>query len=621
MNISWEWLQKLVDLKGISIESIVERLTLAGFEVEDIIELPYNHKLLEVSSTTNRADTLSMMGIAKEVSAIINRELKTNTNQAPLYIYNKPLELNTNTPSKILQTKIINFHINSTPPWIQSILMNYGIQIENNIIDILNFIDLKWAKKFSVKRTTSPEIEAYNRAKILYLYYDQTNNNGQDIQDGISQADLLTAYNECMLLIAHIYDGVVSTTYYFSSNNRVNQPVYLRNLTLQDTLGPYSSLQKISINYSSLITKSIQILIKLGFIVKQYSTDLAILVPLNRVDDVYREIDIIEEISRVYGFDKFLDRLPVSRFKGSKKHTTHRLSHIRNVLRSNGYHETTHSPLEDNFANTIVVYNPLIGEFNSLKENLLNNLLKSNISNIKQGNGAVNIFETGRVFTKSSYYNEVIHLACIFGGDMQSRRSWSEDPLDLDWFQAKGQVEEIFERLNVDISWSELGENLNFNKNTYCFFKNHECAVLTIDSRSIGIFGCLRPSLYNVNGLTTPLYGFEILINEFISPLCSAKIFRTYSKYPSIVRDITITFDARITVETIIDTILDNNNSIIESVKLCSLYEVQQEGQKNRNLSFRITYRSVNKTLTSIIIDELECQIKEELKSKFKVNL
>nr|YP_009739045.1 phenylalanyl-tRNA synthetase beta subunit [Palmaria decipiens]QIC19484.1 phenylalanyl-tRNA synthetase beta subunit [Palmaria decipiens] len=621
MNISWEWLEKLIDLKGISIESIVERLTLAGFEVEDLIELPYNNKLLEVSSTTNRADTSSMMGVAKEVSAIINRELKTSANQAPLYISNKPLELNTDTPSRILQTKIINLNTNSTPSWIQSILINYGIQIENNIIDILNFIDLKWAKRFGVKRTTSPEIEACNSQEILCFYYDQTNHNDQDIQDGISQADLLTAYNECMLLIAHIYDGMVSTTYYFSSNNKVYQPVYLRNLTLQDTLGPYSYLQETSINYSRLITESMQILTRLGFIVKQYSTNLAIMVPLNRVDDVYREIDIIEEISRVYGFDKFLDRLPVSLFKGSKKHTTHRLGHIRTVLRSNGYHETTHSPLEDSFANTIAVYNPLIGEFNSLKENLLNNLLKSNIYNIKQGNGAVNIFETGRVFTKSSGYNEAIHLACIFGGDMQSRRSWNEDPLDLDWFQAKGQVEEIFERLNVDIGWSELGENQNFNKNTYCLFKDHESAVLTIDSRSIGVFGCVKPNLYNINGLKAPLYGFEILINELISPVCSAKIFRIYSKYPSIVRDITITFDTRITVRTIIDTILDNNNSIIESVKLCSLYEAQREGQKNRNLSFRITYRSVNKTLTSTIIDELECKLKEELKTKFKVNL
>jgi len=185
MNISWEWLEKLIDLKGISIESIVERLTLAGFEVEDIIELPYNNKLLEVSSTTNRADTSSMMGVAKEVSAIINRELKTSANQAPLYISNKPLELNTDTPSRILQTKITNLNTNSTPSWIQSILVNYGIQIENNIIDILNFIDLKWAKRFSVKITTSPEIEACNRQEVLCLYYDQTNHNDQDIQDGI----------------------------------------------------------------------------------------------------------------------------------------------------------------------------------------------------------------------------------------------------------------------------------------------------------------------------------------------------------------------------------------------------------------------------------------------------
>ena len=161
MRISVEWLNELIDLKTLNFDYLVEKLTLGGFEVEDSFEFIIDNKkdtIIDVTSTANRSDSLSLKGIGKEVAALLDKPYKVSKYTTDVF---EPEKLIKNSLSKInifdkkkkkdsifLTIEIENLtHLNS-PKWLQQKLLRAGIETFNNLLDFQNYIFLETGYPF-----------------------------------------------------------------------------------------------------------------------------------------------------------------------------------------------------------------------------------------------------------------------------------------------------------------------------------------------------------------------------------------------------------------------------------------------------------------------------------------
>jgi phenylalanyl-tRNA synthetase beta subunit len=149
MQVPISWINELVKLEPTELESLIEKLTLGGFEVEEILQLEVQNQLqtaLQVSSTANRSDSLSIQGISKEVSALINKPIKVSDYILPPTNWKKYIELKTKpilsdfNCSTFLAIKIENFSKLAVPKWLTQKLLSSGITPLNNLLDFHNYI-------------------------------------------------------------------------------------------------------------------------------------------------------------------------------------------------------------------------------------------------------------------------------------------------------------------------------------------------------------------------------------------------------------------------------------------------------------------------------------------------
>lgn len=683
MNISWQWLSELIDLKDITPEDLAEQLTLASFEVEDITKNIYQDTILNISTTSNRSDTLSIVGIAREIAAILKKPYKKTWYRFPLDIkYENIYHINNQCCNQIY-TSIYNIKIKPSPKWLQFRLINHNIKPQNNLLDILNFISIKWGQHFEVydldkvhqKHLDDLEIQCIsetqsgtfisrnneylnlsNKKLNIIKNYESTlgitgfcaiQNSGVDkntknliiqgticnpkyIKDtskilnistkesklqekGINESDLLNGYHEALFLLSYLTEGITKQTIYKCHTQYIYRPIYIYQQNIIDVLGPEqitSSLRStntLNLNTVALILKDLRL------VTYTFTNYLQINIPLDRINDIYRNIDIIEEIVRIYGFNQFIDRmpLPLNYQYGIKQLTHYKLAHIRSVLRSLGMHETMHTSLIKDSGDHLAIHNPLTEDLNALRKNLLNNLLDTYIYNINQGNEGIDIFETGRIFySDKTQFIESIHLAGLIGGESSNRLEWSRQPSHLSWFQAKGQLEEFFERINLRIIWKNIDTQWYLYHNTYKYFHPKYVAMLYREEKPIGIFG-------EINGeftaeITKKIYGFEIILDHLPIQEYRSKNFADYSKYPSIIRDINIPIHNNTPYDNILKKLEAYKNPLVESIKLFDVYINMQE---QKNIGLRITYRSQDTTLTNIEIDNLENQLKQKILS------
>ncbi len=683
MHISLEWLKELVDLKGIQPTYLAERLTMAGFEVENINYNDLDDAILDISTTTNRVDTLSMVGIAREVSAILNRPLLTSISIRPLHVNHKNVLPECNRELYYLYSIVNDINICQSPPWLQQRIINNNFIPGNILEDIQHFIYLKWAQDinfFDLDKTyltngnlkTESELDNYNfinkqnqsnikidsesntidHKKITCeeiftgsheiatshttnllvqasnFTIDHTSNKLQNFnlqnsnssldQNILNITDILHAYSECIFLIKYLCHGSDREIYYLSQNKYIYPLIKLPTQYITNILGTYHITYNKKQEKNCLSNLSTQILRKLRFLVWIYSEYILVHTPIARTKDITRSIDLIEEVSRIHGFDKFTGHIPRWQHSGKKRQQYNKIIHLRSILRVSGLNEVIHSSLVEKSFQEPGIYNPIIQEYNSIRSNLLINIIKTQLYNYYQGNSPAEVFEVGKSFAYvNKQYKESVHVAGIIGKNQSIRSKWQDSLKGLSWFEAKGIMEEILERLNLCVVWQPLDTSFALYTNLANYFCPRRTATIYHHNRPIGIFGSL-----NIQNLKRPLlvghrYGFEIILDNICYQPNSIKYFYSYSKYPAVTRDITVKVPNHISFQQIIDKISNEQDSLIESIKLLNFYSSHIGNNKLKRLGFRITYRSLSETLTSHIIDRLETKLKKNINEQF----
>jgi phenylalanyl-tRNA synthetase beta chain len=343
-------------------------------------------------------------------------------------------------------------------------------------------------------------------------------------------------------------------------------------------------------------------------------------VPPYRYRDLEREIDLIEEIARLYGYDNFCEELPDKTEPGYLSLDYLLARQLREALRAAGLTEVVHySLVKPEDKQQITLANPLFAEYSALRTDILSGLIDACQYNLEQGNGVLNAFEIGRVFWREEEgLAEADSVAGIFGGDpTQGRwvRGGRESPMT--WYEAKGVVESVFQRLGLSVEYQPNRQDDRFHPG--------RTASLWLQGESLGRFGQLHPMLRKERGLPDAIYAFELDLDVLLDALDRDEIlipeFRSYSTYPASDRDIAFFAPVKVSVAEIERVTQNAAGQLLESVQVFDEYQGENVPEGQRSLAFRLVYRASDRTLTDEEVEPVHQKVREALVEKFGVSL
>ncbi|HEY9827625.1 MAG TPA: phenylalanine--tRNA ligase subunit beta, partial [Stenomitos sp.] len=349
-------------------------------------------------------------------------------------------------------------------------------------------------------------------------------------------------------------------------------------------------------------------------------------VPPHRYRDIEREIDLIEEIARLHGYDKFCDTLPSKTEPGYLSLEDVFLRRIREVFRASGLTELMHYTWTKPGAgehNQISVINPLVTEFSALRTEMTTGLLQALQYNLEQGNGPLNGFEIGRIFWREE---EGIAEAIALGGILNGkpfRGKWSQSAKNntLSWFEAKGLLERAFERLNLNVEYQPDRQDPHLHPG--------RTASLWVDGVRLGRFGQIHPQVRQDRDLPEDVYVFELDLEVVLASLDKQQQmgsrFQPYSLFPATDRDLAFFIATDVSVAEIERVMrkaaTGSNGSLLATVELFDEYRGEHVPSGQRSLAFRLIYRAADRTLTDDEVNPIHQKIRDALEDKFRVSL
>jgi phenylalanyl-tRNA synthetase beta chain len=686
MQTSLKWVNELVNIETVNLDYLIEKLTLGGFEVEEIIELETNGEkeiALDISATANRSDSLSIEGISNEVSALLNKPARIKNYAIDDSKWKKSIqdvssiiqnEQNCLTFISMTVENLTNFTV---PNWLKQKLLSSGISPTNNLLDFQNYILLETGYPF----------EFYDLDKISSKLntskFELTIENCQNEETFIASNDLSYSLNESISLIkansipisisgiipkkdfcysnttkSLLIEGSIFNSTTIRQQSRIlglrtdrsaryekslkdtnllesfyklisllrisnpnlicklhtinqsvkqdSQPILLQYKTVKEILGPVKQYVK----SESYITPKLitNYLTRLNFSYK-YDDSKEIWevdIPYSRTDDITREIDLVEEIGRLHGFNNFLARLPKIKTIGNEDYSYQTRKKITSCFLNLGFNELIHYSLvkEKTFTkNETKLINPLVADYSNLRSTLLPNLIQTVEENLKQGNQPIQGFEFGHVFSTSNLekFQEKEYVAGIFGG-INSKSMWSNSSESLHWFEAKGKLEQFFKQLNIAPEWE-----------TYVFPESNEIfhpyctAKLCLDSKvELGVFGQINPILAKKLNLSSNIYLFELDFESIQNQiqLNKLKLYQEYSSYPKIVKDVSFIIHEDISFRRIQDLLYSNGTKFLSQISLLDEYKGKSIPDNHISLCLQLTFQSSEKTLQNKEIEK-----------------
>lgn len=637
MKISWNCLNEIIDINHLNIIDITDKLTLAGFEVDNITnDTTIPDTIFDINITANRQDIISFVDIATELSALLNIPIKNYKD-----IHNS----HNNVYLKECSYIIKNVDIQKSNYLIMKYLHNFNYKITETILDIINFINLKWRQKIKIYK-----VENLQKGEHLYSIEIKTNNKGwqeiytndrvtneitiNNVKDEKKTQNLLLinhdlsknyssfAYQEiCKILGIQYQTLLVPKTQTYRREHK-KQIIICKIDTIKNTLGPVKPNQNVPpFDINTIITA----LKRLNFSINSKNDLLQIEVPKEREHDICNEIDIIEEIGRIYGFNNFADKLPTFKKSFSPSHILHLTQKIRRVLRSMGLHEIINYSLQGTHNNKkCLIINPLNQDQSALRNNLIESIILSKLYNTHQDNESIEIFEFGTIFNKdltSKQYKESRHLCCLMGNNYFNQSTWQNKKSQLTWSQAKGHIEDLFEKINAQVIWSTKRDANQLIYNLSRYIHPTRSIYISHNNTVIGILSQLNHRINSLINSTHNTYFFEIDIIKLSKTIKTNNHLKykylPYTIYPKTTRDLSIKINSQICFQQIFDIISNikkETSQMIESAKILNEYH----NDKNiKTICLRITYRSSDRTLTNEEVEILD----EMFKKKFYLTI
>ncbi|PZV06785.1 MAG: phenylalanine--tRNA ligase subunit beta [Leptolyngbya sp.] len=667
-----------------------------GLDVRPLLGL--DDVILDLTSTANRADALSLVGIAREIVALTGATLRLP--QVP----DLAVPADTGTLSiKISEsqacptyigTEVIGIAIAPSPTWLQQRLQASGVRPINNVVDITNYVLLEWGQplhafdrdrlltashqsseaplqmgvRFANTSETLKTLDGQTRTFTEQALFITANDKpvalagvmgGEETEvhggtqnllleaalfdsatirrsarsqglrteasaryeRGVNQGELEFACRRALALITELAGGVIAAQKMVDTRNQssMTRSIELRLERVNQILGPVTLGDELGELQPGEIER---ILKALGCEVSALSASgvWQITVPPYRYRDLEREIDLIEEIARLYGYNNFCETLPEKTEAGYLSIEQQLTRKVREAFRAVGLTELAHySLVKPGEERQIVLSNPLFPDYSALRSNLLSGLIEAFQYNLEQGNGALQGFEYGRIFwSEEEGLQEADEIAGIFGGD-PAHGKWVQGGREqpTTWFEAKGRLESVFCRLGLAVEYQPDLRDQRLHPG--------RTASLWVRGNRLGTFGQLHPQLRLERNLPDEVYAFEldldVLLNQLDQEDLLVPTFKPFSTFPASDRDIAFFVPTQFSVADIERTIRTAGGTLLDSIDLFDEYRGQNVPQGQRSLAFRLVYRSGDRTLTEDDINPIQQKVRDTLVEKFRVDL
>lgn len=508
-----------------------------------------------------------------------------------------------------LNNKILTFRINNTIVSVAGLLQDFQTIVTDQTSKILiqgglydpsqikqSSKNLSIRTEYSLKLEKRIDLNSFEQAylRLIYLFWVQ----GIKFENLLSQDSIIISKSKDSFLWNYLRLSQKKIKIIYNKINRL--------------IGPYKKFQKLSY---SIIIRNLKLL---NFKIS-YKTDqnCYLVVPLTRQFDLERDVDIIEEIVRSLGFNKFSPILPEKKKFGKTTKLEKFKRRLKTYFLDYGFTESLHSIFtKKNIIFETKLENPLLNDSPVLRISLINTLILKVKSNSKKNVKRFETFEFGRVYKQlsNSSNQEVEIVSGIFGGKML-RSSWNDASSTLNWFEAKGFLEDVFAKLNLSVNWVQA----NFNSSTN--FHPRRTANLFIGKQIIGTFGQIHPNLVLPENLTKKIFLFELnleLLNRFWRSKNSIH-YLPYSLYPISYIDLSCIVNKNLFFTNITEKIYTLGQPLLQSVELFDYYSKPPIQTGYCSLSFKLKFKSKSRTLLNSEINEITNSIITNLEKHFDI--
>ena len=339
----------------------------------------------------------------------------------------------------------------------------------------------------------------------------------------------------------------------------------------------------------------------------------------NRSQDLIREIDLIEEIARLIGYDRFDSNLPNPIKPGKLSNSQQALKKLKNGFIESGFNEVlSYSLVPEDNVDLIKISNPLLLETSCLRDNIWQEHLSVINRNIKSGQTSCWIFEIGNVFTKTpEYFQEEILNGGIYGKNKLEMWADSGKDNDLNYYEARGKLKESLASLKIDIE-DKPTDSIEF-------LHPGKTAKLFIEGKESGFFGEIHPRFILEKKALKRIYLFSLKLSN-IMEACTRKnkwvpIYKQFPTVPKMERDINLIFNKKYLIKEIISQIKKTGKSLLEDVNLVDVFEDDNLGSDFVSYTFRLSYRDPDKTLLDSDIISIHANIISAIENKFNTKL
>lgn len=677
MIFSYSWLQSFFKKKLPSPDKLAELLTMHAFEVQEVKKIDKDY-LLDIDILPNRAsDCFSYLGLAREIRTITNltflvdvKKVKLNENKKLKAKDFVKIEVeNKEDCSRYTARVITDVKVESSPKWIQERLKICGLRPINNIVDIANYIMLETGqplhafdgqklegRKILVRRAKKGEkiitldeekydldknilviadakkpvaiagikggkgTEIDEKTKIVVL--ESANFNPQVIRQGSKELNLKT---DASLRFEHGLDLNLTEI-------AINQSAYLiqkiaGGKIIQGLIDIYPSKifpKKIKLDLDYLegllgvkisINEIKDILRRLNFkYIEIKSRYIMIEIPTFRLDISLAE-DLIEEIGRIYGYEKIPSTFPVAALIPPKKNLDIFWENMtKDILKEIGFSEVYNYSFIGEKEKEIFQYqekkiieieNPTSLEFKYLRPNLIANLLK-NIQRNQKNFKEIKIFELGKIFKKIKNQKSI---------KLEEKRMLTGLINKEAFYEIKGVVDSLLNKLGISNIWyDEYQPSPEDSKLSLWQLKRS--AEIKTDNEKIGFLGEISPKILENLKIENKVTVFDIDFEKLSKLVSEEHEYQPISRFPAAIRDLAILVPQGVKVEEVLNKIENTGGPLIRDIDLFDIYEGEEISEGKKNLAFHLIYQAEDRTLSSAEIEEIQEKIIKALEEE-----
>jgi len=657
--------------------------------------LGLNDTLVEVDLTPNRPDCASVIGIAREIAGVLRRPLTLPVDMAE--VQSAKTSFSVDIESSELCPRygarlVTGVTIAPSPWWLRKRLLSIGLRPINNVVDITNLVMMEYGQPLhafdfdkleghkiivrhpradeldfttldGVARKLDPEmlmicdgvrpvavagvmggmnsevsdattsillesacfnpISIRKTARKLNLQSEAS----YRFERGVDPGGCVLAMERAVRLLCEVAGGTAAP----GGVDKYGGQRPLNTLVMR--ISRTSELLGVSLNYEKIADA----LISIGFRCKEKTADtLWVGVPSFRVD-IEREVDLVEEVARLIGYNTIPTTLPMVHLSYPEQDKSRMIkTRIGTLLTGIGYSEainysfTTEKHLRglgladsDPRCRLVRLLNPLSEEQAVMRTMLLPGLLENVLRNVSFQKNAVKLFEIGKVFTPKGENEQPLEkhrLAGVLSGNRYGEASaYHFKQQSVDFLDAKGAVEYLLQGLRVLGAGeaSVLRFSLPDQSRIEPFCDPTQCLTIQAGEQEMGCVARILPDVLRKFGIKQDVFFFDLDLDALCQLEAVAKTFSPLPVFPAVGRDIAMLVPVDVAAGELVAAVLAAREPLIER---CEIFDVYQGGSLpsgSKSVALSVTYRSSQKTLTEKNVEKVHMKIVNMLSSKF----